>query len=87
LRVHPNPFSASTTIAYTAAQDGNVRIQVYDVRGRLVRTLADRIRVTGNHVAEWDGFTRDGSPAPSGVYFVRVEAGGRALTQRLVKLQ
>lgn len=87
LRSRPNPFSSSTRVSFTTEHRGNVRVNVYDVRGRLVRSLSDGFHPAGEHVVQWDGLTNSGSPTPSGVYFVRVDAGGSRLTERLVRLQ
>jgi hypothetical protein len=87
----PNPFNPTTTIAYTLETPGRVTIRIYDVSGRVVRTLVDEESEAGEHAVVWDGTTDGNNPAASGVYFIRMESGGRKASskevQRLVLLK
>ena len=87
----PNPFNPRTTIEYSIAASGRVTLRVYDLAGREVRTLVDRDVESGEHKIVWDGTTDAGRRAASGVYFVRMEAPGRAdafrATRKLVLLK
>ena len=69
----PNPFNPVTTIEYTVAAPSRVIIRVYDVAGRVVRTLIDSHVAAGRRTAVWDGATDAGPRAASGVYFVKME--------------
>jgi len=69
----PNPFNPVTRIAYHVPYESAVSIRVYDVGGRLVRTLVDRVTDPGRHVAVWDGRTDSGGTVGSGVYFCTME--------------
>jgi hypothetical protein len=87
---HPNPFGPSTTIRYSVGSRGRVSLRIFDVAGRVVRTLADREVPPGEYRIAWDGRTDAGLRAASGVYFVRMEArGGDAFraTRKLVLLE
>ena len=77
-QARPNPFNPSTTIAYSLAGRSRVTIRVYDLTGRIVRTLVDGEVESGEYVAVWDGTTDAGKRAASGVYFVRMEGSGDA---------
>lgn len=69
-----NPLRAgSAVIDFGLASDDRVEIKVYDVSGRLVRTLADRLFKAGEHKVLWDGMTDGGAPAARGVYFTRIK--------------
>jgi hypothetical protein len=70
----PNPFNPATTIDFTVASPGRVTIRVYDVAGRVVRSLVDAHFAGGRRRAVWDGTTDSGERAASGVYFVRMAA-------------
>ncbi len=70
----PNPFGRSTTIRYTASTRGHVSLRVFDLAGRVVRTLVGGVKGPGEHSVTWDGTTDLGERAASGVYFVRMEA-------------
>jgi flagellar hook assembly protein FlgD len=61
-----------------------VRLVVVDVRGRLVRTLADESLAPGNYQRLWDGRDAEGRPLPSGVYAVLVEAGSEREVKKVV---
>jgi hypothetical protein len=86
-RARPNPFNPTTTIEYSTAERARVGIRVYDLAGRLVRTLIDAERGPGEHEAVWDGTTDSGDRAASGVYFVRMETGGFRAAEKLVLLK
>jgi hypothetical protein len=73
---HPNPFNPATTIDYAVAAPSRVTIRVFDVAGRVVRTLVDSHVAAGRRTATWDGTTDSGERAASGIYFVRMEMTG-----------
>jgi len=82
---YPNPLgSSSVTIPFTLERATDVRLAVYDVTGRRVRVLVERTVAAGEHRQTWDGRDDTRSPVPSGVYFVRLDAGGRRDTRKLV---
>lgn len=86
-RPSPNPFTSSTRVAFTMPHAADVSLDVYDLGGRLVRTLARGERhAAGAHALDWDGRSETGAPAPSGAYFVRLRAGGGDRTRRVVRL-
>jgi len=84
---HPNPFNPSTTIRYSLAASGRVNLRVYDLRGRLVRTLVVSDRPAGWHQASWDGRDDAGTAVASGVYFYRLEAGSFLHSRKMLLLR
>jgi len=88
---YPNPFNPTTQVRYEiAGQSGDhvrVRLDVYDVRGALVRTLVDADRTPGSYVVTWDGRTDNGTHAASGVYFYSMRAGSYSESRRMVLLK
>ena len=82
----PNPFQGATTIRYAIAGDqaASVKIAVYDVAGRMVRTLEDNLMSPGSHEVVWDGRDDSGLSAPGGMYFIRVTAGQEESTTRVI---
>ncbi|MBE0564900.1 MAG: T9SS type A sorting domain-containing protein [Krumholzibacteria bacterium] len=81
----PNPFNPRTEVRFVLAEPGPVTLRVYDVAGRRVRTLLDRQALgAGAHAAPWLGRDDRGRAVASGVYVVRLEAGGTARTGRVV---
>jgi hypothetical protein len=83
----PNPFNPSTTIRYELAAAGRATLRVYDISGRLVKTLVDRQMPAGTFEARWDGRDARGVAVASGVYFYRLEAGAFTQTRRMVLLK
>lgn len=73
---HPNPFNPTTTVSYTVGLLGRVTIKVYDLAGRVVRTLVDGAHEVGEYEVLWDGRTDTGDRAASGVYFIRMTTAG-----------
>ncbi|UCH83072.1 MAG: T9SS type A sorting domain-containing protein, partial [Candidatus Latescibacterota bacterium] len=73
---HPNPFNPTTRITYDVANAGHVRVEIYDVSGRMVRTLVNEHRGVGRYEVEWDGRNASGTPVHTGVYFYRMSAPG-----------
>ncbi len=76
---YPNPFNPSTKIRYDVPETADVRLTVFDALGRPVETLGTWHRAPGTYSVRWDA--RD---APSGVYFVRMEAGSYVATRRML---
>ena len=72
----PNPFNPTTTIPYSLRESGHVRLDVFDVSGRLVRTLVDREEADGMHYVAWNGRDQEDRPLPSGIYLYRLRKEG-----------
>ena len=86
---YPNPFNPETWIPFELAKDADVNIQIYDVSGRLVRTLNFGYRPAGHYVdrsaaAYWDGRNSSGERVASGVYLYRLTAGDFSAVRRMV---
>jgi len=80
----PNPFHAGTTLRYSVgAAGGPVRLRVFDVDGRLVRTLVDRTETPGPKALSWDGRNARGSSLPAGIYLLSMEAPGFRASRKL----
>jgi hypothetical protein len=86
LTVHSNPNQSAVAIAYELIRAGRVRIGIFDVRGRRVALAVDEMQRPGPHRVLWDG-SRRGRALAAGVYFVRLEAGGRSARGRFVLLR
>ena len=88
--VYPNPCTSSASISFylggLSATD--VRIEVYDMHGRMISVLKDDLLDPGNHIISWDGRDDTGTPVPSGVYFCRgITQAGSSDSSRLVLLR
>ncbi|MFH1567624.1 MAG: fibronectin type III domain-containing protein, partial [Gemmatimonadota bacterium] len=86
---YPNPFNPSTHIDFALAAESPVRLVVFDVLGRVVRTLvqADRGLPAGFHAVTWDGRDDGGRPAGSGIYFYRLQTPAYTRTGRVLMLK
>ena len=83
----PNPFDGVTEISFHLSGSSTARLDVFDVSGRLVRTLVDGVHKAGSHTARWDGRDSAGRLVSAGVYFYRLEAEGRTEMQRMSVLR
>ena len=79
----PNPFNPSTLIRYQLPGTGKVGLRVYDVRGRLVRRLIDRVEGAGNYSVQWDGRDDRGVAVASGAYLYRLETPSGVRQRRM----
>lgn len=81
----PNPVAAmGTDIRFRLAQDGTVRVSIFDVQGRVVRTLAEGFETAGEHAVHWDGRDARGSTLASGLYFYTLTSPDGTFTRKLV---
>jgi len=80
----PNPGRDGTTLRFALPSRSEVELAVYDVRGRLVRSVARGAFEAGPHAVRWDGRGDDGAPSAAGVYFCRLSANGASLARKLV---
>jgi hypothetical protein len=85
ISINPNPTASGTRITF-AAPSRSIEARVYDVRGRIVASLAPERAASASNTfqAEWDGRNRGGSVMAPGVYFVRITSGDRSSTQRIM---
>ena len=83
----PNPFNPGTSIRFETAQSGHVGLRVYDVAGRLVRTLVARSLSAGQHRAVWSGEDDSGRSVASGVYYYRLETDVFEETKRMLLIR
>ena len=83
----PNPFRDRTRVAFFLPEMMTARLDIFDVAGRRVRTLRDNRSPAGWNAETWDGRDAVGHSAASGTYFVRLDAGGKTATDRLVRVR
>jgi DNA-binding beta-propeller fold protein YncE len=82
----PNPFHRSTRIRYDLPEPGLVKVQVFDLQGRLVRSLVNREEDPGRYSIFWHGNNTAGQTVAPGIYFYRIETPENAATQKLLKI-
>jgi hypothetical protein len=80
----PNPFAATTAVAFTMERPGRALVVVYSPGGRLVRTLYDGDADAGEHVVLWDGTDDRGGHAAAGIYLCRLAVGNERRAKKIV---
>ena len=84
---YPNPFNPQTKLEFVLEKPGRATVRIYDVQGRLVRTVVDRDLAAGRHTRDWRGTDDSGNTVASGVYLALYEYPGGAARQRMVLLK
>ena len=84
---HPNPFNPETTIKLSLPETGNVRIDIYNIRGQRVKTLLNNHLNKGYHSILWNGTDASGRNVSSGVYFYRVITEAETITNRMLLMK
>jgi uncharacterized membrane-anchored protein len=84
---YPNPFNPETHIYYALNTPENVRVQIFNVTGQLIRTFDMGYQPVGSYSVRWDGRNESGDQTASGVYLYRIQAGTHAVTNRMVLLK
>lgn len=80
----PNPMRSRASLQFEMPEAGAARLTIYDVSGRVVRSLLDQVRPAGEHQLTWDGRADDGTEVGGGMYWARFEAAGKAITRKVV---
>ncbi|NIO02227.1 MAG: T9SS type A sorting domain-containing protein [Candidatus Latescibacteria bacterium] len=84
---YPNPSNPGTTMTFTLPEKAQVNLSVYNMEGKLVRTLVNESMDGGLKEITWDGRNNQGNPVGSGIYLYRLKAGNRILMKKMVHLK
>ncbi len=87
LRAYPNPFNAETIISFGVVQPSMVQLVIFAATGQRVRMLSGGTLAAGAHYMHWDGTDASGTAVASGIYFARLQVGGRRSVVRLAMLR
>jgi len=85
-RLAPNPFNPKTEIRFVLTRDNLTQLNVYNIRGEMVRTLASGMLESGEHIVHWDGNDFSGQRVSSGTYFARLRIGSEVMQVRKLML-
>jgi aminopeptidase N len=83
----PNPFNPQTAIRFGLGEPSHVLLQVFDVKGALVKTLVSGVRPAGRYSINWDGTNERGGPLPSGIYFCRLTTASIDTSRKMILLR
>lgn len=84
---YPNPFNPKTTIRFDIPQVSDITLEIFNIKGQKVRTLAQNKMHTGFHSIQWDGTNDQGIPLASGMYFYRLDTGKFRSVKKLVLMK
>lgn len=84
---YPNPFNPTTTVSLYLPSDAAVKVEIYNILGRVVKTLADDYFSAGTHEFQWNGTDGNGNKVASGIYFYRVESGSYSQAKKMLLMK
>jgi hypothetical protein len=84
---YPNPFNPVTNISYSIIETGYVTLEVYNLKGQLVKTLINEIKETGEHITSWDGNDNSNKPVSSGVYLYKMKSTNYSFTRKMILMK
>jgi hypothetical protein len=83
----PNPARTSVALRFATPRDAAVRLSIFDPQGRLVRVIESGARPAGQYATTWDLRDQSGRQVGAGLYFAKLEVGGRSLVEKVVTLR
>ncbi|MCH7731100.1 MAG: T9SS type A sorting domain-containing protein [Candidatus Marinimicrobia bacterium] len=84
---YPNPFNPSTTIQYEIVEKADMRISIYNILGKEVKSLFNGVQDPGTWVVKWDEDDQTGKVGSPGIYFCRLEVGYTVLNRKMIFLK
>ncbi|MCF6237717.1 MAG: T9SS type A sorting domain-containing protein [Candidatus Marinimicrobia bacterium] len=84
---YPNPFNPSTTISFDIHESGEVALRIFNIRGELVKTLANDYIRSGSYELNWDGFDSQGQSVAAGAYVIVLSRGNEQLSRSMLMLK
>jgi flagellar hook assembly protein FlgD len=84
---YPNPFNPETKIVFNLPEEGNVKLEIYNIKGQKVKTLLDCYMSPGRSEMIWNGKDDNGKPVGSGVYFYKLQTPEKCFTKKCMLLK
>ncbi len=84
---YPNPFNPETHISYSLPENGEVRLNIYNMLGQRVKVLVDEYQHAGTQTVTWDGRNENGERVSSGIYFYKLQAGELVQTRKMTLMK
>ena len=87
LHLSPNPFYSTADIQYKVIRAGKVKVDVYNIKGQHIKSILEETKSSGSYQLIWAGTDKAGNKVAPGIYFMRLEADGKALTKKMLTLK
>jgi len=84
---YPNPFNPETTISYSIKEEGNVKLEIFNIRGQKVKTLVNEVKSAGSFKANWNGIDNQNNPVASGIYFAKLRTTGTTNIKKMILMK
>jgi hypothetical protein len=84
---YPNPFNPETTISFSVKDAGPVNIEIFNVKGQLVKKLVNDVRAAGEHTVVWNGMDNNGRSVSSGIYYFKMNTGKYSSTKKMIMMK
>jgi len=84
---YPNPFSRTNSILVKASEPGSCKLNIYNLKGQLIRTQSSYSEATGDHTFQWDGRDNTGKRVSGGIYIAVVEGGRNKASSKIIYLE
>ena len=84
---YPNPFNPETTISYSLKENQDVKIEIFNVKGQLVRTLVNQAQTAGDHKVIWTGTDNNNRSVASGLYYYKMTAGKYSSSKKMILMK
>jgi flagellar hook assembly protein FlgD len=81
---YPNPFNSQTTIQYTLPENGKVKLTIFNLNGKEVKTLLNKFQPKGNYQTSWNGKNKNGSDVSSEIYLCQLNVNDKLKTKKLI---
>lgn len=83
---YPNPFNPTTKISFSLKTDDNIKLEIFNIKGQLVKTLVDGNQTQGYHIVEWNGKNNNNHKAGSGIYLYKLQTSNYISTLSLIHI-
>ena len=84
---YPNPFNPSTKISYSIPESGDISLNIYDMRGRRIKSLVNKNQASGRYLIEWNATDDYGNNVGAGVYIYQLRSKNKTLSQKMVLMK
>ena len=84
---YPNPFNPFTKISYNISENTDVTLSIYDMRGRMIKSLVKKNQTAGRYLVEWNATDDYGNNVGAGVYIYQLRSGNKTFSQKMILMK